>query len=81
MVSIARDTIDMCLGVGLDSLSKLVTHDSFDMQVTSRWETFTLGREGTALASGSFIILAVVLIYFMYKVCWPKTSRLIYKIL
>ncbi|KAF3591270.1 hypothetical protein DY000_02025979 [Brassica cretica] len=36
-------------------------------QVTSRWETFTLGREGTALASGSFIILAVVLIYFMYK--------------
>ena len=58
MVSLARDTIDMCLGVGLDSLSKLVTHDSFDMQVTSRWETFTLGREGTALASRSFIILA-----------------------
>ena len=39
MVSLARDTIDMCLGVGLDSLSKLVTHDSFVMQVTSRWET------------------------------------------
>ncbi|WZY99850.1 hypothetical protein YC2023_072179 [Brassica napus] len=38
-----------------------------EMMVTSRWETFTLGREGTALASGSFIILAVVLIYFMYK--------------
>ena len=69
MMLIARDIIIMCWGAGLDSLSKLVTHDSFDMQVTSRWETFTLGREGTALASGSFIILAVVLIYFMYKVC------------
>ncbi|WZZ15628.1 hypothetical protein YC2023_108717 [Brassica napus] len=61
MVSLARDTIDMCLGVGFDSLSKLVTHDSFDMQVTSRWETFTLGREGTALASG-----------YVYLGGWPK---------
>ena len=39
MEFIARDIIDICWGVGLDSLSKLVTHDSFVMQVTSRWET------------------------------------------
>ena len=39
MEFIARDIIDICWGVGLDSLSKLVTHDSFVMQVTSRRET------------------------------------------
>ena len=58
MELIARAITNIRWGAGLGSLSKLVTHDSFDMQVTSRWETFTLGREGTALASGSFIILA-----------------------
>ena len=36
---IARDITNICWGAGLGSLSKLVTHDSFVMQVTSRRET------------------------------------------
>ena len=39
MELIARDITNIRWGAGLGSLSKLVTHDSFVMQVTSRRET------------------------------------------